>query len=235
MPTEHDIDGQSVGYIQCTIGSHLSRPANPTLTGDWIISVMPAQNRTVFNNAPAESIPLLALATIPAGRMQGLSAAGNSDIGLNRFGDVSDSVWNTITASNSNLLPIPHPNQSTTPSGTGEVTFTPKSAASTFLCLANVGFGWLGDHSAKVHFLVARKIGTGAWTVIESSKKFNVLNGNYGSVDINVTPFFVDAPNTTSDVSYRWMIVRGDVSGGGNNGRVYPIAQSTAFLEVTNL
>ena len=221
--------------LNVTIGSHQAHPASPSLGGDWSIALLPPQNKQILEDAPAGSIPVLALATIPAGQAKGLSASGNSGIGLNRFGDVSDSEWNNITASDSNLLPIPHPNQSTTPTGTGEVSFTPKSAASTFMCLANVGFGWLGDHSVKVHFLIARKIGNGAWTVIPGSKKFNVLNGNYGGVDLNVTPFYLDAPNTTSEVSYRWMIVRGDVSGGGTNGRVYPIAQSVAFMEITNL
>ena len=231
-----DVSGSDNDVIKITITNHRSTPAvGVTLTGDWSIRLLPEQNKAVFQNAPAGTVPLAALASIPAGQAKGLSAAGNSGIGLNRFGDVSDTEWNNITASDSNLLPIPHPNQSTTPSGTGEVTFSPKSAASTFICLANVGFGWLGDHGVKVHFLVARKIGNGAWTVIPGSKKFNVLNGNYGGVDLNVTPFYLDAPNTTEDVSYRWMIVRGNVSGGGNNGRVYPIAQSVIFAEVTNL
>ena len=147
---------------------------------------------------------------------------------------MSDTVWNTISAGNSDLLPIPHPNSATTPAGTGEVTFTPRSANSIFAAVAQVGFGWTGDHNVKVHFLLARKIGNGAWSVVDGSKRYNVLNGNYGAVDLNVTPIAFDAPNTTEDVSYRWMIVRGNVDGGGNNGRVYPIAQVVGFMEFTN-
>ena len=231
----NDVSGSDIDILQCTIGDHSATPANPTLTGDWSLSILPEQNEQILENAPAKSIPLLALATQPGGQMRTLSADGNSDIGLTTFGDVSDTVWNSITATNSNLLPVPHPNTASTPSGTGEVTFTPRSASSSFATAINIGFGWLGDHNVKVHFLLARKIANGSWTVVDGSKKFNVLNGNYGAVDFNVTPIAFDTPNTTEQVTYRWMIVRGDVSGGGNNGRVYPIAQSAIFIEIPNM
>ena len=229
------VSGSSVGVLQCTIGDHSATPASPTLTGDWSLTILPEQNEQILANAPVGSIPLIALATQPGGQVKTLAADGNSDIGLTTFGDVSDTAWSNITATDSNLLPVPHPNSATTPSGTGEVTFTPRSASSTFVTAINIGFGWLGDHSVKVHFLLARKIGNGSWSVVDGSKKFNVLNGNYGSVDFNVTPIAFDSPNTTEDVTYRWMIVRGDVSGGGNNGRVYPIAQTAIFIEVPNM
>ena len=229
------VGSATIVIVKCTITNHRASPASPTLTGDWTIRVLPEQNRQILAHAPAGAIPLIALATQPGGQVKTLSADGNSDIGLTTFGDVSDTVWNSITATNSNLLPVPHPNTASTPSGTGEVTFTPRSANSTFVTGINIGFGWLGDHNVKVHFLLARKIGNGSWTVVDGSKKFNVLNGNYGSVDFNVTPLAFDSPNTTEDVTYRWMIVRGDVSGGGNNGRVYPIAQTAIFIEVPNM
>ena len=229
------VSGSDIGIIQCTIGDHSATPASPTLTGDWSITILPEQNEMILENAPKGSIPLIALATQPGGQVKTLAADGNDDIGLTTFGDVSDTVWNSITATNSNLLPVPHPNTASTPSGTGEVTFTPRSASSTFVTAINIGFGWLGDHNVKVHFLLARKIGNGSWAVVDGSKKFNVLNGNYGSVDFNVTPIAFDSPNTTEDVTYRWMIVRGDVSGGGNNGRVYPIAQAAIFIEIPNM
>ena len=178
-----------------------------------------------FMNMP-ESIPINALAINPSGQMQGLSATGNSGIG-SALGNISDTIWSNLVATNTNLLPIPHPNQSTTPAGTGEVSFTPRSAASTFMCMANVGFGWIGaGNGVQVHFVVARKIGNGSWTI--AGKLYNVLNGDYGT-DMNVSPFYVDAPNTTSTVTYKWMIVK------GNTNAIYPIAQSVAFQEFTNL
>ena len=72
-PTEHDIDGQSVGYIKCTIGDHEAIPSNPTLTGDWSINVMPAQNKEVFEHAPAGSIkaPAIAAAAVGAAQLRG--------------------------------------------------------------------------------------------------------------------------------------------------------------------
>ena len=225
-PAFHGVDGSPIGYIQVSIGSHTAIPSNPTLTGDWEISFQPSANREIMEHAPAESIPLFALATVPGGQAEGLSAQGSNSIG-SLLGNVDDPTWNTITASNSNLLPIPHPAQGTTPSGTGEMTLTPRSAKSKFLLLANVGFGYLSN--PKVHFLVARKIGTGNFAVVNASKKFNVLNGNYGGVDINVTPFFLDSPNTTSAVTYKWMITR------GNANAVYPVGQSTALIEIPNL
>ena len=233
------VSGSTIGILQCTIGDHSATPASPTLTGDWTLTILPEQNEQILENAPVGSIPLIALASIPSGSLKTLSADGNSGIGLTTFGSVSDTAWNSITATNSALLPIPHPNTASTPSGTGEVTFTPKSAASTFLAVANVGFGWLDNNDSngvKVHFLLARKIGNGSWSVVNGSKKFNVLNGFYGGVDFNVTPVAGDAPNTTEDVTYRWMIVRGQTgSGGTGTNRVYPIAQFVAFIEIPNL
>ena len=61
-PTEHSIDGQAVGYIKCTIGSHVAIPSNPSLAGDWSVNVMPDQNAEVFQHAPARSIKSFALA-----------------------------------------------------------------------------------------------------------------------------------------------------------------------------
>lgn len=69
-PTEHAIDGQSVGYIKCTIGDHEAIPSNPTLTGDWSINVMPAQNKEVFEHAPVGSIKAPAIATGAIGQAQ---------------------------------------------------------------------------------------------------------------------------------------------------------------------
>ena len=61
VPVYHTIDGQDVGYITCTIGEHDAIPSNPDLTGDWSIVPMPAQNKEVFEHAPAKSIQPAAL------------------------------------------------------------------------------------------------------------------------------------------------------------------------------
>ena len=228
----HAIDGSDVGYIRCVIGRHYAHPNSPTLTGNWTLYISPKQNREVLQNAPEATIPLMALATIPAGQLQGLSAAGNNGIGTTTFGTISDTDFASASLSptRAGLLPIPHPNSASTPAGTGERTFRPKSAASTFLCIANVGFGWVGSNtSPKVHFILARRVGGSGGTWVVANKKENVVNGTAPGGDINVTPFAVDAPNTTQEVTYRWMIVR------GNTTTIYPISQSVAFAEVTNL
>ena len=228
--TTINVSGSGINIIKCAITKHEAVPNNPTLTGDWSISISPEQNRQILANAPPGVIPIAALAMIPGGQLKTLSASGNSNIG-SRLGTVSDTVWNnSLVATNTNLLPIPHPNQSTTPTGTGEISFTPRSATSTFFAIANVGFGWLsGSESVQLHFLLARKIGNGSWTIIPGAKLYNVLNGNYGNVDFNVTPVMADAPNTTQEVTYRVMIVR------GNTGRIYPISQTVLMGEVPNL
>ena len=229
-PVLHSIDGQTVGYVSVAIGSHVAIPANPTLAGDWEISFQPSENRKILERAPAESIPLLALATQPGGQMTGDNAAGNSAITLTTFGSISDTDFRSanLSATRTGLLPIPHPNQSTTPTGTGIFTITPRSAKSNFAILANVGFGWIEVNSdPKVHFICTRKIGSGGWTVVD--RKENVVNGdNLPAADINVTPLFFDSPNTTDAVSYRVMIVR------GNSVRVYPIGQTVIVIESPN-
>ena len=90
--TVHAVDGSDVGYIRCVIGRHYANPASPTLTGNWTLFISPKQNREVLQTAPNATIPVQALALIPAGQMRGLAAAGNSDIGLTTFGSASDTV-----------------------------------------------------------------------------------------------------------------------------------------------
>ena len=133
------------------------------------------------------------------------------------------------TESSAGLMAIPHPNQSSTPSGTGEVTFTPQSTASSFLCMLNVGWGWIGNNERIVlHLLLARKIGNADWTIV--NRKKNVINylDSTGD-DINVNVFQVDSPNTTEVVKYKWLGVRGSAS-----GDFYPVSQSVAFIEAGN-
>ena len=69
-PTEHDIDGQSVGYIKCTIGDHEAIPSNPSLAGDWSLNVSPDQTKAVLEHAPAGSIKGFALASGSVGQTQ---------------------------------------------------------------------------------------------------------------------------------------------------------------------
>ena len=231
-PTQHTIDGQTVGYIQCTIGEHEAIPANPTLTGDWNIAFMPAQNKSLFEHATLDSIPLAALAGSQSGQLKGLAATGDAVIGSTIFGTITEATFksNSLSATQTGLMPMPHPGQASTPAGTGEVSITPRSANSTFLCMLNAGFGWIGASLVAAHFLVARKIGNGSWGVIQESKKYNVINETPSSgKDITLNLFYVDAPNTTDTVTYRWMAVRANTS-----QTFWPVAQSVAFLEVTN-
>ena len=53
----------SNNVVQATITNHLATPTNPTLTGtDWIIRVLPEQNKQILEHAPAGVIPGIALA-----------------------------------------------------------------------------------------------------------------------------------------------------------------------------
>ena len=70
VPTEHAIDGQSVGYIKCTIGDHSAIPSNPSLAGDWSINPMPAQNKEVLEHAPVGSVKGFAIAQGAVGQTQ---------------------------------------------------------------------------------------------------------------------------------------------------------------------
>ena len=57
------VSGSTNGVVKCTITSHTATPANPSLTGtDWVIRVLPEQNKQLLNHAPIGSIPGLALA-----------------------------------------------------------------------------------------------------------------------------------------------------------------------------
>ena len=53
----------SNNVVQATITNHLATPTNPTLTGtDWIIRILPEQNKQILEHAPAGVIPGIALA-----------------------------------------------------------------------------------------------------------------------------------------------------------------------------
>ena len=57
------VSGSTNGVVKCTITSHEATPTNPSLTGtDWIIRVLPEQNKQILNHAPKGSIPGIALA-----------------------------------------------------------------------------------------------------------------------------------------------------------------------------
>ena len=225
----NDVSGSDVDIIQCTIGNHSATPASPTLSGDWKIAVMPAQNETLFARAPKGSIPHAALAQDFSSSLKGLANTGGSNIGTTIFGTMTDPEMEAATEASAGLLPLPHPNQSSTPAGTGEMTVTPQSAKSTFLAMLNVGWGWVGNNERIVlHILLARKIGNAGWTIV--NRKKNVINySDAVGDDININVFQVDAPNTTEEVKYKWLAVRGSAA-----GDFYPVAQSTALIEAAN-
>ena len=73
-----DISGSDNDVIKCTITNHRSTPAiGLTLTGDWSIALLPAQNKKVFEKAPEGTIPAVALATMPGGQAKGLNQTGS--------------------------------------------------------------------------------------------------------------------------------------------------------------
>ena len=51
-----NVSGSSNDVIRCTIGGHQSIPANPTLSGDWDLVLLPAQVKDTFENVPAKTI-----------------------------------------------------------------------------------------------------------------------------------------------------------------------------------
>ena len=227
-PTEHSIDGQAVGYIQCAIGSHVADPPNPTLTGDWDIGFMPAQNKVVFEHAPRGSIPHTALALDLAGAAKGDSEQGGNSIGTTTFGTISWSDWNSsnLSATNSAFMALPHPNNSTTPAGQGEFTFTPQSASSKFRADFDIGFGFISDNNRRqVHLALLRKIGSGSWSIV--GKKTNIVYvTDMDQQDVHISGFVVDSPNTTSNVTYKWVAVR------GTTDIIYPVSQSISVQEI---
>ena len=141
--------------------------------------------------------------------IKGLAASGGPDIGtlLGRLPSGTN-VPNGVTPTTSGLLPVPHPNQNSTPSGTGEVTFTPLSTDSTFRCDLSIGFGWNNSSSGTrtFHAFLLRKIGTAAETVAARVGFWIAIPQQGG--DFQGYTFYVDAPNTTSTVRYRWVISR---------------------------
>ena len=219
------VSGSTVGILQCTIGDHSATPASPTLTGDWSLTILPEQNEQILENAPKASIPLIALAAIPGAI--GFNATGGSNIG-STFGDVSNWTSNALAADNSNFMILPHPDQSTTPAGTGEMTFTPRSVRDSFMCFFNVGFGWINHNSRiQVNVGLVRKIGNGGWTFVV--KKTNIINEAVGNNnDKTIGGFALDSPNTTEQVTYRWIAVKTTA----NANRIFPVGQSVAAIHI---
>ena len=164
--------------------------------------------------------------------MKGLSANGGPDIGTTTLGKVGGNSVGNVTPSTPGLMPVPHPNQSSTPSGTGEVTFSPQSTASTFRCDFSSTFGWNNSSTGKrgFHMFLLRKIGSAAETVVFRGQ--NWLITSVQSNDFSGYLFYVDAPNTTETVRYRWCMMRNQSSTG--NDSPYPNVQSASFVECPN-
>ena len=271
----------SNSVVQCTITNHSATPATPTLTGtDWVIRVLPEQNKQILNHAPKGSIPPIAITpsstsgqvlttsggvaiwaaagggglTIGGSRstgsivaagtgtddfvwardanasIKGLSAGGGPEIG-STLGVISGAV-SSVTPTTTGLLPVPHPNQSNTPSGTGEVTFTPQSTASTFRADFSSTFGWNNGSTGNrgFHMFLLRKIGSAAETIVHRAENWLVTQAT--TVDFTGYLFYVDAPNTTETVRYRWAMIRRSSS--NNNTSAYPNVQSAGFIECPN-
>ena len=164
--------------------------------------------------------------------IKGLSASGGPDIGSTLLGEIPGNLTeNSIPANQEGLLPVPHPNQSTTPSGTGEVSFTPLSTDSTFRCDLAIGFGWNNTSSGNrtFHAFLLRKIGSAAETIV--ARVSHWVNTPQQGGDISAYTFYVDAPNTTSTVRYKWAIMRAKNAA---NTSPYPNAQSVSFIECPN-
>ena len=105
----------SNSVVQATITNHQATPANPTLTGtDWVIRVLPEQNRQVLEHAPAGSIPHIALARDDHSYLHVAQRADrnqfpsnttfnvfprNSASGVNPLGDASHMEFEPHTAS----------------------------------------------------------------------------------------------------------------------------------------
>ena len=154
---------------------------------------------------------------------QGLSATGGDSIGTTTFGQVND--FSNLSAAG--LLPVPHPNQSNTPAGTGEITVTPQSAASKFKCEFDLSFGYINSTlEYRLSFALARKIGTGNWTV--ANQKTNIVQADgIDGWDLHRSGFYIDSPNTTDSVVYKWLVARRNSVA----RRIYPVSQSVAVIE----
>lgn len=182
----------------------------------------------VFDNVPHGTIPVAALAEAVTSMQKSLSAEGGNAIG-SLFGTISDSTFASLAANNSQLLPVPHPNQNSTPAGTGEVTFSNiPSAFKKCLCMLDIGFGWASDDGDRVivHTVLLKKEGSGAWAI--ANKKKNVIyyeeSTTHDRDDIRFN-VFASAPVTAgTDTKFKWCVVR------GNNETLYPLAQDVAFL-----
>ena len=154
---------------------------------------------------------------------QGLSATGGDSIGTTTFGQVND--FSNLSAAG--LLPVPHPNQSSTPAGTGEITVTPQSASSKFKCEFDLSFGYINSAlEYRLSFALARKIGTGNWTV--ANQKTNIIQAiGINGWDLHRSGFYLDSPNTTDSVIYKWLVARRN----STDRRIYPVSQSVAVTE----
>ena len=160
-----------------------------------------------------------------------LSAAGSDTIGSLLGNSTGGDPVGSVTPTTTGLLPVPHPAQNSTPSGTGEVSFTPQSTKSTFRCDLSIGFGWNNGsgENRTIHAFLLRKIGNAAETV--AARIGYWVNTPQTNADINAYTFYVDAPNTTSTVRYRWAIIRGYSN---QNNSIFPNAQSVSFIECPN-
>ena len=238
-----DFDFEDVTTITPTVGStlipiikvdildHRVEPANPNTSGDFTIRVMPAQNKEVLEHAPAGSIPNIALEHDYAASIKGLSANGGPNIG-SLLGTTAQGGLSSVTPTTTGLLPVPHPDQNSTPSNTGEITFTPQSADSQFRCDLNSTFGWNNNNSGnrKINYFLLRKIGNNTETVVFRAE--NVINEATQGAELSAYSFYIDAPNTTSQVRYRWAMMRNYSS--QPNTSIYPNVQSAGFMEIPN-
>ena len=154
---------------------------------------------------------------------QGLSETGGSNIGNTTFGQVAS--FSNLSAAG--LLPVPHPDQSSTPAGTGEITVTPQSASSKFKCEFDLSFGYINsDEQYRLSFGLIRKIGNGNWTL--ANEKTNIVQAdNINGWDLQRSGFYLDSPNTTDSVVYKWLVARHDPV----SRRIFPVSQSVAVTE----
>ena len=154
----------------------------------------------------------------------GLSETGGSNIGTTTFGQVDG--FSNLSASG--LLPVPHPNSSSTPAGTGEITVTPQSASSKFKCEFDLSFGYINSAlEYRLSFGLIRKIGTGSWSLV--NEKTNIIQAvGINGWDLHRSGFYLDSPNTTDEVKYKWLIARRESTA----RQIYPVSQSVAVTEI---